>query len=85
MQTRCDYDTAFIDNIMLECEVSGACEPVVFIHGALVTDSFRQLLTEPVLARRYTLIAYHRRGYLGSNRTTAPISIDRQAADCRAL
>ena len=39
-------DTVFIDNIMFEYEVSGACEPVVFIHGTLVADSFRQLLTE---------------------------------------
>jgi hypothetical protein len=45
-------DTAFIDDIKLEYEVLGTGEPVVFIHGALIADSFRSLLTEPVLAHR---------------------------------
>jgi pimeloyl-ACP methyl ester carboxylesterase len=60
-------DTAFIDDIKLEYEVSGTGEPVVFIHGALIADSFRPLLTEPVLAHRYRLIVYHRRGCMGSS------------------
>ena len=68
-------DTAFIDDIAIEYEVSGTGEPVVFIHGALIADSFRPLLTEPVLAHRYRLIAYHRRGYMGSSRITVPVSI----------
>jgi pimeloyl-ACP methyl ester carboxylesterase len=78
-------DTAFIDGIKLEYEVSGTGEPVVFIHGALIADSFRPLLTEPVLSHRYRLITYHSRGYMGSNHTRVPVSLARQAADCRAL
>ena len=78
-------DTAFIDDMALEYEVSGTGEPVFFIHGALIADSFRPLLTEPVLAHRYKLITYHRRGYMGSSRITVPVSIAQMAADCGAL
>jgi pimeloyl-ACP methyl ester carboxylesterase len=63
----------------------GAGEPVVFIHGALIADTFRPLLAEPGLADRYRLIHYHRRGYAGSSRVTEPVSVSRQAADCGAL
>ena len=52
----------------LEYEILGspAGEPVVLIHGALIADAFAPLLAEPVLATRYRLIRYHRRGYAGS-------------------
>jgi len=58
---------------------------VVFIHGALIADTFGPLLTEPSLAGRYRMILYHRRGYAGSSRASGPVSVARQAADCRAL
>jgi pimeloyl-ACP methyl ester carboxylesterase len=57
----------------------------VFIHGTFIADPFRPLLAEPSLADRYRLIAYHRRGYAGSSRASGPVSVARQAADCRAL
>jgi pimeloyl-ACP methyl ester carboxylesterase len=69
----------------LEYEVSGTGEPVLFIHGAFIADTFRPLLGEPSLTGRYRLILYHRRGYAGSSRTSRPVSVARQAADCRAL
>ncbi len=69
----------------LEYEVSGTGEPAVFIHGALIADTFRNLMTEPALASQYRLIHYHRRGYSGSTRAQGPVSIAQQAADCRAL
>lgn len=78
-------ERAVLDGVTLEYEVSGAGEPVVFIHGALIADAFRPLVAEPRLADRYRLITYHRRGYGGSSRTLGPISIAQQAADCRAL
>ena len=78
-------DKVVVDGIMLEYEVSGTGEPAVLIHGALIADSFRPLLTEPVLAHQYKLIMYHRRGYAGSRSSSVPVSIARQAADCRAL
>jgi pimeloyl-ACP methyl ester carboxylesterase len=69
----------------LEYEVSGTGDPVIFIHGAFIADTFRPLLAEPSLAGRYRLILYHRRGYAGSSCPSEPVSVARQAADCRAL
>lgn len=77
-------DRAVLDGITLEYDVSGIGEPVVFIHGALIADSFRPLLTEPSLAH-YRLITYHRRGYMGSSHSSDPVGVAAQAADCRAL
>jgi pimeloyl-ACP methyl ester carboxylesterase len=78
-------ERADVDGVTLEYEVAGAGEPVVFIHGTFIADPFRPLLAEPSLADRYRLIAYHRRGYAGSSRASGPVSVARQAADCRAL
>lgn len=78
-------ERAIIDGITFEYEVSGTGEPVVFIHGAFIADTFRPLAAEPGLAGRYRLITYHRRGYAGSSRNPGPVSIARQAADCRGL
>jgi pimeloyl-ACP methyl ester carboxylesterase len=78
-------EQAKIDGAELEYDVSGTGEPVVFIHGAFIADSFRPLLTEPSLVDHYQLILYHRRGYAGSSCAAEPVSISRQAADCRAL
>lgn len=69
----------------LEYEVSGRGEPVVLIHGALIADTFRPLLAEPSLASWYQVIGYHRRGYAGSTPTLGPVTLARQAADCRTL
>jgi pimeloyl-ACP methyl ester carboxylesterase len=76
---------AHCDGIELEYVAQGAGEPVVCIHGALIADAFAPLLAEPVLATRYRLIHYRRRGYAGSTHAPGPTSIPQQAADCRAL
>jgi pimeloyl-ACP methyl ester carboxylesterase len=78
-------ERARINGTELEYEVAGPGEPVVFIHGSLIADGFRPLLSEPVLADRYRLVLYHRRGYLGSGCTPGPDSVARQAADCREM
>jgi pimeloyl-ACP methyl ester carboxylesterase len=78
-------ERARTDGVELEYEVSGRGEPVVFIHGAFIADTFRPLLAEPSLAGHYRLILYHRRGYAGSSRASEPVSVAQQAADCRAL
>ena len=78
-------ERARTDGAELEYEVSGRGEPVVFIHGAFIADTFRPLLAEPSLAGRYRLILYHRRGYAGSSSASEPVSVARQAADCQAL
>jgi pimeloyl-ACP methyl ester carboxylesterase len=74
-----------VDGAVLEYEVVGAGEPVVLIHGALLAEAYAPLCAEPVVAECYQLVRYHRRGYAGSSRVTAPFSIAQQAADCRAL
>ena len=66
--------------VELEYDVVGAGEPVVFIHGAFIADTFRLLLAEPVLVGRYQLILYRRRGYVGSSRVSVPVSVGQQAA-----
>ena len=78
-------ERADVEGITLKYEITGSGEPVVLIHGALIADTFRPLLAEPALNDRYRLITYHRRGHAGSGRTSGPVSIARQAADCRVL
>jgi pimeloyl-ACP methyl ester carboxylesterase len=85
LRGRQQRERARINGTELEYEVAGSGAPVVFIHGALIADAFRPLLSEPVLNDRYRLILYHRRGYLGSSRPPGPDSVARQAADCREL
>lgn len=74
-----------IGDTTLAYEIAGTGEPVIFIHGALVSDSLRPLLAETNLANQYQLIHYHRRGYGESDRVTGAVSISDQAEDCAAL
>jgi pimeloyl-ACP methyl ester carboxylesterase len=76
---------AILGDIALEFQESGRGDPAILIHGALIADTFRPLLTEPSLVQRYRLITYRRRGYMGSSHLPGPASIAQQAADCRAL
>ncbi len=76
---------AQVDDVSLEYADSGSGEPIVFIHGAFVADTFQPLLTEPALVGHYRLVTWHRRGYAGSTSSAGPVPIGRQAADCRGL
>jgi pimeloyl-ACP methyl ester carboxylesterase len=78
-------ERADVAGITIEYEVAGHGESVVFIHGALIAETFRPLLAEPALTDRYQLIRYHRRGYAGSTHARRPIGVAHHAADCRAL
>src|SRR5215210_3290962 len=77
-------DRAKVNGIELEYEVRGAGEPVLLID-MLIADCFVPLLPEPVLADRYQLIRYHKRGWVGSTHTPPPVSIGEHAADAAAL
>jgi pimeloyl-ACP methyl ester carboxylesterase len=68
----------------LEYRVVGRGEPVLLIHGSIVADAFKPMLSEPALSG-YQLITYHRRGFAGSSRARPPFSIPNQAADALAL
>ena len=73
-----------VNGVELEYEVVGAGEPVLLID-MLLADCFLPLLSEPALADRYQLIRYHKRGWVGSTHTPAPVSIADHAADAAAL
>lgn len=77
-------DCADIDGITLEYEVQGSGEPVVFIHGALMGDTYRPLMAESALKDR-KFIGYHRRGYDGSSPPDGPLTVAGHAADCLGL
>ena len=74
-----------LDGVDLEYTVQGSGEPLVLIHGAILADAFSPLLAQPRIANTYRVIAYHRRGFAGSSRASAPFVIGQQAADARAL
>jgi pimeloyl-ACP methyl ester carboxylesterase len=76
---------ARVNGTDLEYVVQGIGEPVVLIHGALIAEAYAPLCAEPALAKHCQLVRYHRRGYAGSGRATAPFGIAQQAADCLAL
>ena len=67
----------------LEVEVAGNGEPVLFVDGAFISDTFQPLLAD--LPGNYQPIMYHRRGYGASSRAYGTIGVAAQAADCRAV
>jgi pimeloyl-ACP methyl ester carboxylesterase len=76
---------AILAGLTLEYERAGEGEPVAFIHGALLADTFRPLLGQAPLASHHQLLVYRRRGYAGSTHSAGVVTIAQQAADCRAL
>jgi benzoate-CoA ligase family protein len=78
-------ERARVNGVELEYELKGSGEPVLLIHGSHICRSFLPLLAQPSLTEKYTLIRYHRRGFLGSTPARGPMSIKDQAADARAL
>lgn len=77
-------ERAEINGAELAIYDGGSGEPVVFIHGTM-EDECAAVLKEPALANSYRLIHYHRRGWGDSECLEAPVSIEQQAADCRAV
>lgn len=69
----------------LEVEDHGAGETVILIHGGDAADEFLPLAREPILCDHYRVIRYHRRGNAGSAAIDGPVTIERHAADSRAL
>jgi pimeloyl-ACP methyl ester carboxylesterase len=74
-----------LDGVELEVEVRGTGEPVLLIQTALVADEFLPLARQPALGDHYRVIRYHRRGYGRSSPVQGAGSIQRDAADGRAL
>lgn len=68
----------------LEYESTGDGEAVLFIHGAIVADSFAPMMREEALAG-YRLIRYRRRGFGRSISPGNPPTIEEYARDAKAL
>lgn len=73
-----------INGAQLEIRERGSGEPVVFVHGAM-GDECAAVVKEPALAGHYRVIDYHRRGWGNSSCPDRPVSVEQQAADCRAV
>ena len=65
--------------------MKGAGEPVVFLHGGVLTDWFGPLADELSEKGGYQLISYHRPGYGSSTLPSQPITVAGQAECCIAL
>jgi pimeloyl-ACP methyl ester carboxylesterase len=79
-------ERAAIDDVEVEYEVHGNGEPVLLIAPAAFSDGLaRPLLRQTELARKYQLIHYRRRGYVGSTRGLEALTIARQAQDAAGL
>ncbi len=77
-------DKTRVNGVELEFEVVGSGEPVLLISPVLA-DGFFPLMTEPALSDHYQLIRYHKRGWVGSTHTPAPVLVEDHAADAIAL
>src|SRR5512146_2496551 len=75
-----------IDSIVIEYQVQGDGEPVLLIPPSVTFDGLGlPLLAQPMLASRFQLIHYHRRGYLGSTLGSNPLTIALEAGDAAML
>lgn len=76
--------TAHLDDVALDYQITGSGEPVLFISPVLA-DGFLPLLRHPELTDRYRLIHYHRRGWVGSTHQPGAVSIWTHASDAAEL
>jgi 3-oxoadipate enol-lactonase len=74
---------AHVNGVELEYEISGHGEPVLLISPVLA-DGFVPLLGRPEL-QGYSVIVYHKRGWVGSTPTPGPVSVAEHAQDAAAL
>jgi pimeloyl-ACP methyl ester carboxylesterase len=78
-------ERAILEGVEIEYEAIGTGEPVLLIHGSVLADGGKPLMSAPALADRYQLIRYHRRGYAGSTHPAEPVSMNEQASDAAGL
>ena len=73
------------DGTRIAYERRGAGRPVVLVDGAFCSRRFGPMdKLAPLLARRFTVLAYDRRGR-GESGDTAPYAVDREIEDLEAL
>ena len=69
----------------IEYEVRGSGAPVVFIHGSILSDGFVPVIEQTGIAENLQIVHYRRRGYAGSSRSVAGMTVQDWADDCIAL
>ena len=76
-------ESASVNGIELEYEVRGSGQAVLLISTGPIADSFRPLLSEKALVKRYRLISYRQRRAIRAGE--CPVSFGQHAADAAAL
>ena len=69
----------------IEYEARGSGAPVVFIHGAILSDGFVPVIEQTGIAENCQIVHYRRRGYAGSTRAVAGMTMQGWVGDCIAL
>jgi pimeloyl-ACP methyl ester carboxylesterase len=69
----------------IEYRVRGSGAPAVFIHGAILSDGFVPVIEQTGIAENFQIVHYRRRGYAGSSRALAGMTMQGWAGDCIAL
>jgi pimeloyl-ACP methyl ester carboxylesterase len=69
----------------IEYEVRGSGAPVAFIHGSILSDGFVPVIEQTGIAENFQIVHYRRRGYAGSSRAVAGMTMQGWAGDCVAL
>jgi pimeloyl-ACP methyl ester carboxylesterase len=69
----------------VEYDVRGSGAPVVFIHGAILSDGFVPVIEQAGIAENFQIVHYRRRGYAGSSRAVAGMMMQEWGGDCVAL
>jgi pimeloyl-ACP methyl ester carboxylesterase len=72
-----------IDTAEIKFIDQGTGGPITFVRGAMAEEC-RAIVNEPALAA-FRVIHFHRRGYGRSTLPEAPVSMERNAADCIGL
>jgi pimeloyl-ACP methyl ester carboxylesterase len=69
----------------IEYDVRGSGAPVVFIHGAILSDGFVPVIEQTGVGKNFQIVHYRRRGYAGSSKAVAGMTMQGWAGDCIAL
>ncbi len=77
-------ERARIGAVEVEYEVRGEGDPLLLIHGALIADAMKPLVSDLAL-EGFRCINFHRRGYAGSSAVTGPVGVEEHADDAAAL
>src|SRR5262245_61654007 len=65
----------------IEYDVRGSGAPVVSIHGAILSDGFVPVIEQAGIAENFRIVSYRRRGYAGSSRAPAGMTMQGWAGD----